>query len=74
MANGESKESILAHVQEFNIVSAVSNKTGKPYRILELVTKGGVEIRFFVDRRDMRDLEAEVESQTKKDAQFDLDK
>lgn len=73
MANGEAVENITKHVEELNIVSAISKKTEKPYRILELKTKGGVSTRFFIDFRDMRDLEKEVAEQTQKDSKFNLE-
>lgn len=72
MANEPTTESILNLISEFNVVTAISKKNDKPYRILEVKTKGGVETRFFIDYRDMRDLEKEIDEQTKKDSKFNL--
>lgn len=74
MANGETVESALDLVEEFNIVTAVSKKTEKPYQILELKFKGGVQGRFFLEWRDQRDFLKLVEEKTAKDSKFDLNK
>lgn len=73
MANPESVESILELVEEFNIVTAISKKTEKPYQILEVKFKGGVQGRFFLEWRDQRDLLKLVEEKTKQDSKFNLD-
>jgi len=66
-------QSILEHVEEFNLVTAISKKTEKPYQVLELKLKTGLQCRFFLDYRDQAQLIREVEEKNKKDSQFNLD-
>lgn len=66
-------QSILEHVEEFNLVTAISKKTEKPYQILELKLKTGLKSRFFLDYRDMQALLEQVEKQNKEDSKFNLD-
>lgn len=66
-------QSILEHVEEFNLVTAISKKTEKPYQILELKLKTGLKSRFFLDYRDMQALLEQVEKQNKEESKFNLD-
>lgn len=66
-------QSILEHVEEFNLVTAISKKTEKPYQILELKLKTGLKSRFFLDYRDMQALLEQVETKNKEDSKFNLD-
>lgn len=66
-------QSILENVEEFNLVTAISKKTEKPYQILELKLKTGLKSRFFLDYRDMQTLLEQTTEKNKADSKFNLD-
>lgn len=66
-------QSILENVEEFNLVTAISKKTEKPYQILELKLKTGLKSRFFLDYRDMQTLLEQTTEKNKEESKFNLD-